>query len=187
MEMLHHIKERRTVRKFKSEPIPQKVLDEIFEAAMWAPSHANVQPWEFVEVGPETRAKLLSIYQTKAKELLADPNLPAPKRKNLETLREDFGGASYMVAVISRSGEEPLEKLENPLSTACAVQNMCLTAWAHDVGCVWLSLGVAPPTRGLLKVEEGASVVALLAMGYAEAVPPAPPRQDAKERIRKLP
>ncbi|NCQ30168.1 MAG: nitroreductase family protein, partial [Armatimonadetes bacterium] len=44
MEMLEHIKARRTIRRFKPDPIKQEVLDRIFEAAMWAPSHANVQP-----------------------------------------------------------------------------------------------------------------------------------------------
>lgn len=187
MEMQEHIKSRRTVRKFKPDPIPQEVLDEIYEAGMWAPSHANAQPWDFVVVGPEARSKLLNLLQTKAKELLADPDLPAPKRKNLELLSQDFGGAPYMVAVMSRPGSEPLEQIENPLSAACAVQNMCLTAWSHGVGSVWLSVGVAPPSRPILDVPEGATVVALLAFGYPEEVPPAPPREDYKTHLREIP
>lgn len=187
MEMLEHIKARRTTRKFKPDAIPQDVLDQIFEAAMWAPSHGNAQPWDFAVVGPETRGKLLGLFQGKAKELLADPDVPPMKRKNIETLSDDFGGAPSMVAVLSRPGEEPLEKLENPLSTATAVQNMCLAAWAHGVGSVWLSVGAAPPARPLLAVPEGASVVALLALGYPADVPPAPPRDDYQARVRELP
>ena len=187
MELLGQIKARRTIRKFKSDPIAQEVLDTIFEAGMWAQSHANAQPWDFVVVGPEARGRLLAMLQTKAEELLADPDLPAPKRKNLELLREDFGGAPYMVAVVSRPGEEPLEKLENPLSAACAVQNICLTAWAHGVGAVWLSVGAAPPARAILQVPEGASVVALLALGHADQDPPAPPRDDYRTHLREVP
>lgn len=44
MAVLEVIKGRRTIRKFKPDPIPDEILDEIFEAAMWAPSHANAQP-----------------------------------------------------------------------------------------------------------------------------------------------
>lgn len=187
MEMMEHIKARRTVRSFKSEPIPQEVLDAIFEAGMWAPSHANVQPWDFVAVGPEARGKLLVLLQAKAEELLADPNLPPPKRKSLESLQQDFGGAPYMVAVLSRPGTEPLEKIENPLSTAAAVQNMCLAAWEQGVGAVWLSLGAAPPARPILQVPEGASVIALLALGYPQEVPPAPPRDDYRDHLRQVP
>jgi len=187
METLETLRGRRTVRKFKPEPIPKGVLDTIFEAAMWAPSHANAQPWEFVVVGQQARARLLSLLQTKADELLADPDLPEPKRRSLTILREDFGGAPFMVAVVSRPPTEDLEKFENPLSTATAVQNLCLAAWDAGIGSVWLSVGAAPPARSILGIEEGASVVALLAMGYPAEVPPAPPRDPHASHLRDVP
>jgi nitroreductase len=187
MEMLDHLKGRRTVRKFKPDPIPRGTLDAILEAAMWAPSHGNAQPWELVVVGPQARGRLLALLRAKADELLADPELPAPKRRNLTILREDFGGAPFMVAVVSRPPVEDLEKLENPLSTAAAVQNMCLAAWDAGVGSVWLSVGAAPPARQILGIEAGASVVALLAMGYPDEVPPAPPRDPVAAHLREVP
>lgn len=187
MDIHDHLKQRRTVRRFKPDAIPEDTLAAIFEAAMWAPSHANAQPWEFVVVGPEARAKLLSIFRVKAEEMLADPDLPEPKRKSISILKEDFGGAPFMVAVISRPGSDDLEKVENPLSTAVAVHNMCLAAWEKGVGAVWLSLGVAPPVRAVLGVDEGESVVALLAMGCPAEVPPAPPRDPYSDHMREVP
>jgi nitroreductase len=187
MHILDHLKQRRTVRSFKPDPIPEKVLDTVFEAAMWAPSHANAQPWDFVVIGPQTRARMLPIFCAKAEELLADPDLPPPKRKAVSTLMEDFGGAPFMVAVVSRPPGDDLEKLENPLSTATAVQNMTLAAWEEGIGSVWLSFGAAPPVRPILGIEEGASVVALLAMGYPLEVPPAPPRDGIADHLRELP
>jgi len=59
---------------------------------------------------------------------LADPELPPPRRKGIMSLHEDFGGAPLLVAVVSRPGVEPIEKTENPLSAAAAVQNMSLAA-----------------------------------------------------------
>lgn len=187
MHILDHLKQRRTVRNFKPDAIPQETLNTIFEAAMWAPSHANAQPWQFVVVGPQARARLLEMFRAKADELLADPDLPAPKRKNVTILREDFGGAPYMVAVVSRQPEEELEKVENPLSAAIAVHNMCLAAWEAGVGAVWLSFGAAPPVRKVLEIGDGESVVALLAMGFPAEVPPAPPRDPSADHIRKVP
>jgi nitroreductase len=187
MDVFEAIKGRRTIRSFKRDRIPQEVLDQVFEAAMWAPSHGNVQPWEFVLVGPEAREKLLKILQAKVDEMLQQPDLPEGKKMGLMSLRDDFGGAPHMVAVLSRKPVEPLETLEHPASTATAVQNMVLTAWSHGVGSVWLSVGAAPPSRAILGVPEGAQVVALLALGYPWAVPPAPPRDEAKARIREVP
>jgi nitroreductase len=187
METLETLRGRRTVREFKPDSIPKEVLDAIFEAAMWAPSHANAQPWDFVIVGPQARARLLAVLQAKADELLADPNLPEPKRRSLTILREDFGGAPFMVAVVSRPPADDLERLENPLSTATAVHNMCLAAWDAGIGSVWLSVGAAPPARSILGIDEGASVVALLAMGYPEEVPLAPPRDPHTSHLREVP
>jgi nitroreductase len=187
MEILEHLKQRRTVRSFKPDPIPQATLDAVFESAMWAPSHGNSQPWDFVIVGQQARTKLLEMFRVKASELLADPDLPAPKRRNITSLIENFGGAPHMIAVVSRPPGDDLEKAENPLSAATAVQNMALAAWDAGVGTVWLSLGAAPPVRSILSVEEGATVVALLAMGFPAEVPPAPPRDAVADHMRTVP
>jgi len=187
VEIPDHLKQRRTVRKFKADPIPAQVLDAILEAAMWAPSHANLQPWEFVVVGPQARARLLDLFRAKADELLADPGLPPPKRAGIAALREDFGGAPFMVAVVSRPPAEDLQRIENPLSAAAAVQNLCLAAWDLGVGSVWLSVGASPPARSILGIREGESVVALLAMGYPAEIPPAPPREPYQAHLREIP
>jgi nitroreductase len=187
MEMLDHLKQRRTVRSFTSDPIPDATLETILEAGMWAPSHGNAQPWDFVLVGPKARARLLALLQAKAAELLADPDLPAPKRRGLELLREDFGGAPVMVAVVSRPPADDLERLENPLSCAAAVQNICLAAWDAGIGAVWLSVGAAPPARPVFELEDGANVVALLALGHPADVPPAPPRDPLEQHLRRVP
>jgi len=47
---LELIKARRSIRQFKTDPIPDEYVDMIIEAARWAPSGANTQPWEFVIV-----------------------------------------------------------------------------------------------------------------------------------------
>jgi nitroreductase len=187
MHMIEHLRARRTVRRFSTEAIPEATLDTILEAGMWAPSHANTQPWDFLVVGPETRAELLGVFQAKAEELLADPELPPKKRDNILALREDFGGAPIMVAVVSRAPEDELQRVENPVSAATAVQNMCLAAWDVGIGAVWLSLGVAPPARAILGLGDGQSVVALLAMGRPAEVPPAPPRDPHTDHLRHLP
>ena len=48
--LLELIKKRRSIRGFKPDPIPDKYVDKIIEAARWAPSGANSQPWEFIVI-----------------------------------------------------------------------------------------------------------------------------------------
>ena len=46
MELKAAVRGRRSIRKFRPEPIPKKVLEELLETARWAPSWGNTQPWE---------------------------------------------------------------------------------------------------------------------------------------------
>jgi nitroreductase len=47
---LELVKKRRSIRRFKPDPVPDEYIDKIIEAARWAPSGFNLQPWEFVVV-----------------------------------------------------------------------------------------------------------------------------------------
>ncbi len=49
-ELLDLLKTRRSVRAFTSDPVPDEAVDRILEAARWAPSGANSQPWEFIVI-----------------------------------------------------------------------------------------------------------------------------------------
>ena len=47
---LELVKKRRSVRRFKPDPVPDEDIEKIIDAARWAPSGFNTQPWEFVVV-----------------------------------------------------------------------------------------------------------------------------------------
>lgn len=188
MNAIDLIKARRTIRKFRPDPIPDEVINQILEAAVWAPSHRNSQPWEFAVIGPQTRNRLNQLYRkTMEENVLSNPDLPPPARQGILSLMEDFGGAPYMVAVLSRPPQDHLEALENPITAGVAVQNMSLAAWDRGVGSVWLSIGANPQAREILQVKEGYQVVAVLALGYPEMTPPAPTREPFSNRITNLP
>ena len=62
-KLLEIVKKRRTCRDFSPEPFPEEYLDKILEAARWAMSGANGQPWEFVVVrSPEVRKELFDAW-----------------------------------------------------------------------------------------------------------------------------
>jgi len=72
MDTVNAIKERKSTRAFKPDPVPQKVLKEIMELALRAPSWANTQPWEFAIAAG---AKLEEIKQSLIKKLDEPPKL----------------------------------------------------------------------------------------------------------------
>jgi nitroreductase len=58
MDLLNAIKERKSIRAFKSDPIPKETIEEILKLATHAPSAINLQPWEFIVVIGEERERL---------------------------------------------------------------------------------------------------------------------------------
>jgi nitroreductase len=71
MDLFEAIKKRKTYRGYKPDPIPEKVLNEIMELAIRAPSWANTQPWEFAVV---TGKKLDAIRQGFLAQADKEPN-----------------------------------------------------------------------------------------------------------------
>lgn len=83
-ELLALLKTRRSVRAFTPDPVPDDLIDKIIEAARWAPSGANSQPWEFVVIrNQETKDRLAAIVRDQMElghkaELARPPELRWP-------------------------------------------------------------------------------------------------------------
>lgn len=61
-DLMDLFKTRRTIRDVKTDPVPDELVEKVLEAARWAPSGANMQPWEFVVVrDPQLRAGIVEI------------------------------------------------------------------------------------------------------------------------------
>ncbi len=102
MDIIEAVKQRRSIRAFKPDAVPKKVLEELMEQALRAPSWANTQPWEFAIVGGEQVKKIGQAYVEKAEaeeprntDLLPPPGYPEPyntrRRRNGRELFEAMG------------------------------------------------------------------------------------------------
>ncbi len=64
MDLYEAIKGRRSVRKFKSTPVPKDLIEKIFEVSLWAPSGMNRQTWKFFVLAGGCKEELVSISST---------------------------------------------------------------------------------------------------------------------------
>ena len=62
MDVMEAICTRRTIFKFKPEPVPNDVIEKIFEAGVWAPNHHLTEPWRFIVLGEKTKETLAQRY-----------------------------------------------------------------------------------------------------------------------------
>ena len=185
-DLLNVIRTRRSVRVYKGGKVSDRQLEAILEAARWAPSGANTQPWEFVVT--RDRKKMRRVREIYSKEW---------KQRKLEDpihykgLKKDYvGDVSALVLVCGDARTKQVylttrqaadrEKLFQA-SIANAVQQMMLAAASMNLGTVWVSVReeVEPELRALFKVPEALRLLWVMPIGHARSWPKAKPRRSA--------
>lgn len=182
MELTQAIKGRRSVRRFKPDPVPRQVLEGLLELAQWAPSAMNRQEWFFVVVAGQKQEELKKIFAGVFEDMrpLLEKQF-ADRPKIVEGMRiffETFGGAP--VFILAYAGKLPSGEWDTH-STATAVQNLLLAAYAAGLGATW--------TDGVLRREAQINealgitdkkLVCVLPVGYAAEEPRVPPRREGR-------
>lgn len=188
MEVLQAIYDRRTVRMFNTNPVADEVVDKILEAGTWAPSHGNTQPWQFIVIGPETRRKLADAYGNYMEAgPLKNPAFPEERKAAIRKFAQDFGGAPVLLAVVCPPPSSDLDRYDFPLTAGSVIQNILLAAWEKEIAGVWLSFGSNPKVQSILETKDNELIGGILAMGYADNIPPAPPRIPVSDKTRRMP
>ena len=183
------VQTRRSIRSFKTDPIADEYVERIIEAARWAPSGANSQPWEFVVVkDKETKDRIV--------ELVAEH---APYSRKVELTREEDVRFPGMQGPVREPGYknapvfvllcgDPRTKEAYPLLTtltrgdshftsglASAFLYMTLAATALGLGSQWVSATgnpfVKPLVKELLGIPQKLDIYDMLAVGYAVSAP----------------
>ena len=145
MKILQLIKSRRSIRKFRKEPIPLKVIDGILEAGSWAPSGLNNQPWRFIVLEKDEKDAIAQF--TKYGQIIK-----AADKIILVFMDKD---ASY-------SYEKDL------MAIGACIQNMLLYAHQEGIGSCWLG-EILNQRKDLLKhlgILENLELEAVIALGY---------------------
>jgi len=107
MDIVEAIVQRKSIRAFKPDAVPQQILKEIMELALRAPSWANTQPWEFAIVGGVKLEEIKRAYIERAEEL-PNPDLGFPREfpEPFDTRRRAVGRRLFEILGISREDRE---------------------------------------------------------------------------------
>ncbi len=154
--ILDIIKRRRSVRKFDSAKIPDEHMEQILEAARWAPSGANAQPWRFVVVTQkETLAAIAKscFYKVFKSRHVAE------------------AGAVVVICADPEAGSQTYI-----IDSAIAGTNMTLMATSLGIGSCWIGAFEEQALRSILHIPERMKIIALIAFGYEIGKASVPPR-----------
>ncbi|MDA2934261.1 nitroreductase family protein [Acidobacteria bacterium AH-259-D05] len=177
-DFLKIILKRRSVRVYKSGRVTDKQLEMILEAARWAPSGANSQPWEFIVTRDRKKMKKVGkIYAEEWKQRkLEDPvhykGLKKDYVGDVDVLVLVCGDPRTMCVYLTTRQPADREKLFQA-SVANAVEHMMLMAVSMGLGTVWVSVRekVEAQLRKLFKVPEPLRLLWVVPIGHARLWP----------------
>jgi len=152
-EVLKTIRTRRTIRRFKPDPINDENLRTILDAGRWAPSFSNLQPWRFIV-----------IRDTEIKNAL-------DKASRESVLHLGINEAPLVILVCVDRRIDPLHSIE---AGAAATQNMALAAWSLGLGAGWIGIWGTEAEASIQKLfefPETVRVISLLPIGIPDESP----------------
>ncbi len=152
-DLMETIRNRRTIRRFKPDPIADERIQMILEAGRWAPSFSNLQPWKFIVV--------------------KDPGL----KKRIDTAAREtvlhwgINEAPAVVLVCADRRVDPLHAIE---AGSAATQNIALMAKDLGLGAGWIGLMGTEAEKAiqkLLNIPETVRVISLIPIGIPNESP----------------
>lgn len=190
------VKERRSVRIYRLEEVPTCVLRRILEAARWAPSAHNAQPWRFVVLQEHRNKRRLAEAMAQAWDRdLKDDGVPAKLRDGLITESIERFSSPPIVVIVCKTMEDmesyPDERrlrAEHTMavqSVAVSIQNMLLASHGEGVGACWFCAPLFCPdvVRETLGIPDGVEPQALITMGRPAERPGPPPRKALESLV----
>jgi len=164
MELMDVVRQRRSVRKYRPDTVPQEKIDYLLEAAQLAPSWANGQCWTFIVV--------------------TDPQV---KHELAEAGNEWIEHAPVIIAACAdpkQSGAKG-DQSYYLLDVGIAMEHLVLAASEQGLGTCWIGWFDEKKAKKALGVPDALRVVAATPLGYPDEEPDARPRKALSEIVRK--
>jgi len=186
---LDAIAQRRSIRRFKPDLIPEDVLHTILDAGIQAPSGKNKQPWRFVIVKEDQRHEMVRILKegiAKAKANGMDPG-------SSEYTARIMQSAPVSVFVFYSDGQSPwlphsidqmIDEVVDIQSIGAAIQNMLLAAQELGVGSLWICDVFYAYVALSDWLGEKGQMIAAVSFGYPAESPAARSRKSYGELVR---
>jgi nicotinate-nucleotide--dimethylbenzimidazole phosphoribosyltransferase len=180
-EIVHRvIAERRDVRRFRPDDVPEDVLGRVLAAAHRAPSVGLMQPWRLIVIRSlETRVEVRRLAQRE--RLRQSQRFAERATQFLDQKIEGVVEAPLGICVCcdhGRPDEEVLGRGTIPetdvYSTACAIENLWLAARAEGLGVGWVSFYRPEDMRALLGIPARVDPIAYLCLGWPDERPVRP-------------
>ena len=168
MDVLEAIKERRSIRAYTDKEVSEEDVKRLIEAARWAPSAGNIQPWAFVVVKEvETKQKLS--YAALNQTYIQEAPLVIVVCADLTRSSRGYGSRGVHLYSIQ--------------DTAAATENILLAAQELGLATCWVGAFRENEVAKAVKAPRNLRPVAMVAVGYPAERPVAPQKRSFNEIV----
>lgn len=181
MEISEAISKRRSIRRFKPEPIPKELIEQVLEAGTLAPSGKNAQPWEFIVLEGEDKDQIAEFMIKGAEQ----PEVMGYSTSTAGHTAKVILRAQILIMVYNsrQKRADEFTPLKKPVwsmdiqSIGAAVQNMLLTAVDLGLGGLWICDVFAAQEEISDWLGRDDELVAAVALGWPDQEPAQRPRK----------
>jgi nitroreductase len=169
-EIIELIKNRRTIypENFTSRKVHREQVEEILNAAIWAPTHGKTQPWRFT-VFQEEGIQGLSDFLAKT-YLELTPKEEQNDIKLAKMINRPLKSTAVIAVHMSRQETRKIPEIEEVEAVAAAIQNILLTATAYGLGSFWSTpkLIYSKQANEFFGLQEEDKCLGLIYLGYTK-------------------
>jgi nitroreductase len=180
MDLYKALHNRQSHKSFRPDMPAREVLERVLEAAQWAPSAMNLQPWEFTVMTGKPRDEFVALVSPALTPAWQKAASPAMTPQLEARFCQDLGGAPVVIAVTLVQNPVAHANLANIQSGAAMMQNLLLAAQAEGLGTCWITaLSLEKEVLAFLGKKDR-QLLAITPVGFPAEEPPLPPQKPRK-------
>lgn len=201
-QVLEVIRNRKSIRRYRPDPVPRHKIGLLIEAARWAPSGENAQPWRFVIIEDKEKIRAVGKIAGMADRRQFSAEFAAGEteerfkqikdpRKRQKIMEKLTGGhvSSFLEnapLVIIVCGRKDVWDL--PYDCSAAIENLLIMATAAGLGTCWVESPVMDvrdeeKIKRMLQIPKSFKVLTAISVGYPDEAPKPRPRLPQEELV----
>ncbi len=163
--LLNLLKTRRSIRRYRPDPAPDEMVEQLLEAGRWAPSASNRQPWELIVVRDEAIRRQVAQHAA------------------FYFVKWAHVGEAPLLIVLCGDARNPAYRRYLHEDIGLAGAQIMLQAEALGLGTCWIGALNRKAVAGILKIPGHLEIVGLLTVGFPAEDPPPTPRKRLAEIV----
>ena len=174
MEVMDAIRARRSIRAFDGRSVDRAIIEKLVDAATYAPSRFNIQPWHFHVATGDARRRIAEVMAMNTAYVQEYLDVLGPEGvEHAAKFYADLGSAPVIIAISAEHVDDDTAWLDDTVSVGTALENFLLAVVDQGLAACILTAPhwIRDRLQVAFEVPEGSDLMALIVVGYGQETP----------------